>query len=167
MNALPLRLELRQRAAARTRCPFCREDCQEGEAYACASCLAHHHAACWREGQGCSVCRARAPLVPPRAAPGPGARAEDRRGVYERTLDSWGRLWAFYNVSVGTITMVIGSQHPLPLMLGGLIANACFLFGPALELALIRVGFSECEGLRHFLFWAGYLVTLLGLIALA
>ena len=161
MNALPFHLELRHRAAATTRCPFCREGCQEGDAYACASCLARHHAACWREGAGCSVCRAHAPLVPPRAAP------SDRRGVYEQSLDAWGRLWAFYNLSVGTIALLIGSQYPPRLTLGGMIANACFLFGPALELALIRVGFSECEGLRHFLFWSGYLVTFLALLAVA
>ena len=65
------------------------------------------------------------------------------------------------------LALLIGCDHPLPLLVGCLIANACFLFGPALELALIRVGVGEWEGLRFFLFWSGYLLTLLVLIAVA
>ena len=59
MNALPFHLELRHRAAATTRCPFCREELQPEapEALRCRSCTALHHRECFAEGEGCSACR--------------------------------------------------------------------------------------------------------------
>lgn len=166
MNALPFRLQLRRRSTPSTRCPFCRDDCGAEGAYACAGCLARHHATCWSEGQGCSVCRARAPLVPAGAtARSVGSTVRDPD--YEQALDSWARLWLFYAVSLGVLALVIGWSHPRPLLFGGVVANACFLFGPALELALIRADLGQWEALRFFLFWSGYLFTLLVLAAAA
>lgn len=41
------------------RCPFCHEDiAPASEQLACNACRAWHHQDCWREGAGCSACRA-------------------------------------------------------------------------------------------------------------
>jgi tetratricopeptide (TPR) repeat protein len=62
------------------RCPYCHEDVHvERDVWvACKSCLARHHATCWREGGACASCRTaefvsmRAPQAPPSAT---GSRA--------------------------------------------------------------------------------------------
>jgi hypothetical protein len=53
-----------------TRCPYCHENVDaQGESWiVCASCLARHHAACWRDHGRCAACDARAALETPAPA---------------------------------------------------------------------------------------------------
>jgi hypothetical protein len=55
-------------AAGALRCPFCRAavDLATQEWVACESCLARHHATCWREHGSCSSCGSTRRLAPGR-----------------------------------------------------------------------------------------------------
>lgn len=140
-----------------TRCPYCHEECEPGpDACACAECLSRHHRACWDEQGSCGSCRGTARLEA--AAP---TRAGD-----STVIDAWLKLGGVYNGGLAAVTLLLlNVQLVSPLVLvqvafGALIANACFLLGPAIELVARRCGYDG-GWLRWLLFVPGFLFALL------
>src|SRR5690606_38151292 len=134
------------------------EDAGGESALVCAACLSRLHRACWAEGAGCSGCRGevalhRAPALEaaaPRAADGPG---------YHAALESWLKLALVYNAVLGVITLgalgtAVLAHYGFQVVDGAILANLCFLLGPAVDLGALKLGFRG-PWLRAFLFTAG------------
>lgn len=148
----------RPRAGA-TRCPYCHEECAaSAEACACGECLARHHPGCWDEGGGCGTCRSTLRLdVRP-------VEVVDRHG-YTGVIDAWLRLGLVYNGGLTLVTVLcLGSSLfslvVLEAAVGAVIANVCFLLGPAIELGARRLGYRG-DRLRWLLFVPGLCLALL------
>jgi hypothetical protein len=159
----PAREPIRQRPrAGTTRCPFCHDECQASpQACVCAECLSRHHTRCWDEGQGCSSCRATQRLE----APG-GAQQEGSKADYNAVIEAWFKLGGIYNGGLVVLTLVVlrgqlftmeGMGLAIP---GAVLANLCFLLGPACEVVARRLGWRETTPLRLGLFLAGFLLAL-------
>src|SRR5262249_54233407 len=60
-----------QVSSSASRCPFCHAEvvAERATTCVCASCLARHHVACWREHKACSSCGSTDELVPRRSVP--------------------------------------------------------------------------------------------------
>lgn len=148
-----------------TRCPYCHEGCEALEdACACASCLSRHHRACWDEAGACGSCRATLRLELA------GVRAADPHG-YAAVVEAWVRLGLVYNGALAGVTVLcLGLSLLRPSIavqvgVGAVLANMCFLLGPAIELVARRWGYRG-TGLRWILFVPGLgLALLLALIS--
>src|SRR5205823_2206801 len=79
-------------ALAPSRCPFCHATFQleSQETCVCATCLARHHATCWRENGSCASCRATDALVP-------------RERVAPQGMPVWGHI-AILLLVLGVVT---------------------------------------------------------------
>ncbi len=148
-----------------TRCPYCHETCEAVEdACACAACLSRHHRACWDEAGACGSCRGAQRLELA------GERAHDPHG-YVGVVEGWVRLGAFYNASLLAVTLLLLNVSLLrpsiavEVGFGAVVANVCFLLGPAIELVARRLGYRG-GWLRWILFLPGLgLALLLALIS--
>jgi hypothetical protein len=138
-----------------TRCPFCHESCSSSDpSCACAECLSRHHVRCWEENRSsCASCRATKRLE--------AVAVQDER-VYGSAIDAWLKLALAYNGGLALVTLLFLNLRLLrdpevifPVLFGALVANACFLLGPAIELFARRFGYRGVA-LRWTLFSLGY-----------
>lgn len=85
---------------------------------------------------------------------------------YGEVIDAWLKLGLVYNGSLAALTVVLLREllfSPLALNVafGALIANLCFLLGPASEIVARRIGFRETVVFRSLVFAAGFSLALL------
>jgi hypothetical protein len=139
-----------------TRCPYCHDTCPaEGEVCVCAECLSRHHVRCWDEGKGCSSCRGTRRLEAAAAKPGADA------ALYGPVIDAWLKLALVYNAGLALITILgLGSRlldpaTDIEVFGGAILANFCFLLGPAVEIVARRLGYRGAT-LRWVLFALGF-----------
>jgi hypothetical protein len=144
-----------------TRCPYCHEECvASADACACGECLARHHPGCWDEGGGCGTCRGTLRMEVRPAAP----LAVDQYG-YGEVIEAWLRLGLVYNAGLTGVTVLclgtsLFSFAIFEAAIGAVLANLCFLLGPAIELGARRVG-HRAVWLRWALFVPGFCLALL------
>ena len=150
----PTPLASRPRAGM-TRCPYCHDDCpSEGEICVCADCLSRHHVRCWEEGSGCASCRSTRRLEAV-------AKAGPDTSIYGPAIDAWLKLALVYNGGLGLLTVfALGRRLLDPVTLFNVIglalmANFCFVLGPAAEIVARRLGYRGTM-LRWVLFALGF-----------
>ena len=162
----PETIQQRPRSGA-TRCPYCHDECGASQsACACADCLSRHHVACWDEAGRCSSCGSTNRLqAAPASLESPSGTAGKQS--YAEVIDTWVKLAAVYNTSLVLVTVsLLGLAGRLVNNFGDvvglmLLGNLAFLSGPASELALMRVGFTNTKPFRWTVFGIGYFFALM------
>ncbi len=144
-----------------TRCPYCHDECAAtGDECVCAECLSRHHRRCWDEGSGCSSCRGTRRLEAVAAPPRGGPQFND-------AVDAWIKLGLVYNlVLTGVTVLTLGTRLLQPGLVvavacGAIVANVCFLLGPAIELIIRRLGARDTTALRWALFASGTFLAMM------